>query len=109
MDSTETAIMEENVTASTTDNMEENVTTESSGLKLEPISLSQLSLELGIIGCVFFFALVAFILYLCIAKNPEGVPPEYYMKNRLPGIIKEREEKKRLKKEQKMLENEACL
>jgi len=75
------------------ENQEEVATVTSGGA----ISMDSLVLELGLILGLACLCTILFAVYIVMAKA-EVIPPEYFMKNRLPLIKKVREVNREIKK-----------
>merc|ERR1711913_241773 len=61
------------------------------------ISMENLAIELGLILGLACICCILFAVYITMARV-EAIPPEYFMKNRLPLIKKVREVNKEIKK-----------
>merc|ERR1712107_887409 len=86
------------------DKMEEKnsiIVEESVGLTPE-----QLGIEFGLMTGVAVLCILLFAIYIAVAKKPQNVPAEYFMKNRLPLVKKVLEVKKEVKRQKRAAEEE---
>merc|ERR1712147_263840 len=86
------------------DKMEEKnsiIVEESVGLTPE-----QLGIEFGLMTGVAVLCILLFAIYIAVAKKPQNVPAEYFMKNRLPLVKKVFEVKKEVKRQKRAAEEE---
>merc|ERR1711885_84109 len=84
------------------DKMEEKnsiIDEESVGLTPE-----QLGIEFGLMAGVAVLCILLFAIYIAVAKKPQNVPAEYFMKNRLPLVKKVFEVKKEVKRQKRAAE-----
>merc|ERR1711971_594038 len=86
------------------DNMDEEIPL--SGEKSAGLTPEQLGIELGLMAGVAVLCIVLFAIYIALAKRPQNVPAEYFMKNRLPLLKKVQEVKKEVKRQKRAAEEE---
>merc|ERR1711994_235818 len=70
------------------------------------VTPQQLGIELGLMAGVAVLCLVLCVIYIALAKRPQNVPAEYFMKNRLPLLKKVQEVKKEVKRQKRAAEEE---
>merc|ERR1712133_89091 len=81
--------------------MDTNNTQNESLVSEERVSSERLTIDLLLCLGVVTLCILLFVLYLFCAPAPEKVPREYYMKTRLPLLLKLEEVKKAAKKAKK--------
>merc|ERR1711971_495981 len=86
------------------DNMDEEIPL--SGEKSAGLTPEQLGIELGLMAGVAVLCIVLFAIYIALAKKPQNVSAEYFMKNRLPLLKKVQEVKKEVKRQKRAAEEE---